>query len=240
MDIKKYIFSIILLSLFLIPLVSATMIKGNVYNDNLEIEKNVLIKVNTIPDQQYLSKDGSYVLFIPQGKYVLTAQKGFLLVNEEINIVNEGEYNFDIFLIPDFIEEDELWTETEEELVDDSLYKSNLVAWIWILVFVILLGLLIWLNRKNKFLNKIFKKNIKRNLEEKVIEEVKEELNEPIYLNETIEVIKKHEGRISQKELRREMMHLSEAKISLILTELEHKGKIQKIKKGRGNVVLLK
>ena len=238
MDIKKYIFSIIILLLFLIPLVSAAMIKGNIYNDNLEIEKDILIKVNTIPEQQYLSKDGSYVLFIPQGKYVLTAQKGFLLVNEEINIVNEGEYNFDIFLIPDFIEEDELWTETEEELVDDSLYKSN-VVWIWILVFVILVGL-IWFNRKNKLLNKIFKKNIKRNLEEKVIEEVKEELNEPIYLNETIEIIKKYDGRISQKELRREMMHLSEAKISLILTELEHKGRIEKIKKGRGNVVLLK
>ena len=238
MDIKKYILSIIILSLFLIPFVSAATIKGNIYNDNLEIEKDILIKVNTVPEQQYLSKDGSYVLFIPQGKYVLTAQKGFLLVNEEINIVNEGEYNFDIFLIPDFTEEDELWTETEEELVDDSLYKSN-VAWIWILVFVILVGL-IWFNRKNKLLNKIFKKNIKRNLEEKVIEEVKEELNEPIYLNETIEIIKKYDGRISQKELRREMMHLSEAKISLILTELEHKGKIQKIKKGRGNVVLLK
>ena len=238
MDIKKYIFSIIILLLFLIPLVSAAMIKGNIYNDNLEIEKDILIKVNTIPEQQYLSKDGSYVLFIPQGKYVLTAQKGFLLVNEEINIVNEGEYNFDIFLIPDFIEEDELWTETEEELVDDSLYKSN-VVWIWILVFVILVGL-IWFNRKNKLLNKIFKKNRKRNLEEKVIEEVKEELNEPIYLNETIEIIKKYDGRISQKELRREMMHLSEAKISLILTELEHKGRIEKIKKGRGNVVLLK
>src|SRR3989344_7685471 len=179
MDIKKYILSIIILSLFLIPFVSAATIKGNIYNDNLEIEKDILIKVNTVPEQQYLSKDGSYVLFIPKGKYILTAQKGFLSVNEEINIVNEGEYNFDIFLIPDFIEEEELWTETEEELVDDSLYKSN-VAWIWILVFVILVGLLIWLNKKNKLLNKIFKKDIKKHLVEKVVEDAKEELNEPI------------------------------------------------------------
>ncbi len=36
------------------------------------------------------------------------------------------------------------------------------------------------------------------------------------------------------------MLDLSEAKISLILTELEHKGKVEKIKKGRGNVILLK
>ena len=36
------------------------------------------------------------------------------------------------------------------------------------------------------------------------------------------------------------MMDLSESKISLILTELEHKGKIEKVKRGRGNVILLK
>ena len=36
------------------------------------------------------------------------------------------------------------------------------------------------------------------------------------------------------------MLDLSEAKISLILTELEHKGQIEKVKKGRGNVIILK
>jgi len=40
--------------------------------------------------------------------------------------------------------------------------------------------------------------------------------------------------------LRKEMLYLSEAKISLILTELEHKGKIEKIKKGRGNVIVVR
>src|SRR3989344_2647515 len=51
---------------------------------------------------------------------------------------------------------------------------------------------------------------------------------------------KKHDGRINQKELRKEMLYLSEAKVSLIVTELEHKGMIEKIKKGRGNVLILK
>ena len=52
-------------------------------------------------------------------------------------------------------------------------------------------------------------------------------------------IIKRHGGRATQKELRRELP-LSEAKISLLLTELEHRKKIEKIKKGRGNVVVLK
>ena len=36
------------------------------------------------------------------------------------------------------------------------------------------------------------------------------------------------------------MLDISESKVSLILTELEHKGKIERVKKGRGNVILLK
>ncbi len=47
------------------------------------------------------------------------------------------------------------------------------------------------------------------------------------------------EKRIRQKDLRKKFPY-SEAKISLILSELQEEGKIRKIKKGRGNIVLLK
>src|SRR3989344_6520001 len=75
----------------------------------------------------------------------------------------------------------------------------------------------------------------------KTLEQHKQEIaQEPGYLDEVLLTIQKHDGRISQKQLRNEMLHLSEAKISLILTELEHKGKIEKIKKGRGNVIVVR
>ena len=35
-------------------------------------------------------------------------------------------------------------------------------------------------------------------------------------------------------------LNLSEAKVSLIITELEAKQKVEKIKKGRANVIILK
>ena len=57
-------------------------------------------------------------------------------------------------------------------------------------------------------------------------------------LQEYLDYIKKHK-RVTQKELRKHFP-LSEAKISLIITELEAKGYVQKIKKGRGNVILFK
>ncbi len=49
--------------------------------------------------------------------------------------------------------------------------------------------------------------------------------------------ILKGEGRMLQKELRRRL-GLSEAKVSMIVAELEHAGLIKKIKKGRGNVLV--
>ena len=54
-----------------------------------------------------------------------------------------------------------------------------------------------------------------------------------------LKIIKDAGGRITQKELRKHFP-LSEAKVSLMVTELEAKGKLEKIKKGRGNLIILK
>lgn len=58
------------------------------------------------------------------------------------------------------------------------------------------------------------------------------------YLVSVLKIIKKSK-RITQKDIRKQVP-LSEAKISLIVSELEHKGIIEKIKKGRGNILVLK
>jgi len=54
-----------------------------------------------------------------------------------------------------------------------------------------------------------------------------------------IKIIKREGGRTTQKYIRKQIP-LSEAKISLMIAELEHKGIIEKIKKGRGNIIILK
>lgn len=53
-----------------------------------------------------------------------------------------------------------------------------------------------------------------------------------------LNIIKKN-TRITQKDLRNQIP-LSEAKISLIISDLEDKGMIRKIKKGRGNILIFK
>ena len=66
-----------------------------------------------------------------------------------------------------------------------------------------------------------------------------EEKYEDVDLEKIIKIIKQEGGRTTQKEIRKEIP-LSEAKISLMIAELEHKGIIEKIKKGRGNIIILK
>lgn len=86
----------------------------------------------------------------------------------------------------------------------------------------------------NKIGNKILtSKNIHENNNEK--ETVTKNIDQS-YEDKIFEIIQT-EKRITQKELRKNIP-LSEAKISLVITELESLGKIRKIKQGRGNIII--
>ncbi len=80
-------------------------------------------------------------------------------------------------------------------------------------------------------------------------EEVKEQkqkedkIEEQSYHEELVKkvvaFVKDQGGSTTQKDIRKNFTS-SEAKISLVLSELEHNGILQKIKKGRGNIIILK
>ena len=237
--------------LLTLSLATAATLKGAIYNADLELEQNVLLEINTIPTQKLLVKAGTYSLELSLGVYNLTAIKGDFKIVEEIKIVDEkGSYTNDLFLLPDFLEEEQLWQESEEDYSIDENILTETRTW----AYVVLAGTvafafyrIIKARRKygslTAFRRKVAveqKKTVEEFKQEIQQEPQKENATEPGYLQETIEIIKKNEGRISQRQLRKEMLHLSEAKISLILTELKHQGKIEKIKQGRGNVILLK
>jgi uncharacterized membrane protein len=60
----------------------------------------------------------------------------------------------------------------------------------------------------------------------------------PDDLREVIRIMEKSGGRITQLDLRKALPY-SEAKVSLMITDLENRGIVKKIKKGRGNVLIL-
>jgi len=222
-----------------IPLVSAATLIGTVYNDNLDVEQDVLVEINSTPTQKLLSKDGKYKFDLSVGIYLLTARKGLITTQETVRIVKEGEFIYDVFLIPSLGEESELWSETNNDYFAEE-EESNIIRNVVVgIVFFLTFVRIVYYRKKYGSL-RLFRKKVKKE-SKKSIDEHKQDLdNEPGHMEKALEIIEKHDGRISQKKLRKEMLYLSEAKISLILTELEHKGKIEKVKKGRGNVILLK
>ena len=234
----KHKLSIFVLILLLIPLATAATLKGSIYNSNLELETDVLVEID---NQKYLSKDGTYTFELENGDYTLTATKGFIATSEEVQVT--GTNVFDLFLLDDFTDEDDLWKDTEENFfTEDDVEENGYATWRYILGGLILLVLLyrfIWMRKKFGSLRK-FKKHHKLERRKTIKQHQKEIDNEPGYIDRAMEIIKKHDGRIHQKTLRKEMLDISESKVSLILTELEHKGKIERIKKGRGNVIILK
>ena len=228
---------LLVIGLLLVPLVTAATLKGSIYNSNLELETDVLVEID---NQKHLSKDGTYTFELEVGEYTLTAIKGLVSTSEEIKVT--GTNVFDLFLLDSFTDEDDLWKDTEDQLFSEDEEDSKYAIWRYILGGLIILVLFyrfFWMRKKFGSLRKFRRHHKTEN--RKTTEQHQEEIDkEPGYIDRVIEIIKKNDGRIHQKTLRKEMLDVSESKVSLILTELEHKGKIEKIKKGRGNVILLK
>jgi len=219
---------ILLLLIFLILINSclAATIHGTVYDEGLDVVKDSIVEVDSTPVQRQVAKDGTYRFTLPEGSYTLTIKYDGQATEEEIMIEKDGDYVLDLFLFPSFEEEDELMAETGDIIIEDEYFKetNKTLFAITSLIIVLIIAVVIFYFLKKE------KPEIKVG-----IEDVLEDDEAKKYL----EFIKKQGGRVTQKDIRKNFP-MSEAKISLVITELEHKGKVEKIKKGRSNIIILK
>lgn len=208
--------------LMLAATVSAATIYGTIYDYSLDKAKDARVEINTEPKQFYISKNGSYAFNVPNGEYVIEAKQyvGSLLkasAAENITIKDNGVYVLDLVLFP-AIDEGEL----EEDIdISDPFEEIKLNTTI-ILASIIIIILFFVAYTKSKSKAK-----------------AEDKKHEDYDLEKVIKILKEEGGRTTQKAIRKKIP-LSEAKISLMIAELEHKGIIEKIKKGRGNIIILK
>jgi uncharacterized membrane protein len=211
--------------------VKAAIIHGTVYGLSLEKIDNARVEINTTPRQFMIAQNGSYSFNVPNGHYGIKGnlmEKGELiaLAQENITVKHEGSYVLDLILFPD-IEEgvEDIGIDFEEDLLENGGKKNGSNVLFFVLLSLIILSIIIYFLRTRKQVK---------------ITEYKGEINEINNdLEKIIQIIKNEGGRTTQKDIRKQIP-LSEAKISLMIAELEHKGVIEKIKKGRGNIVILK
>ncbi|MEK6940561.1 MAG: carboxypeptidase regulatory-like domain-containing protein [Nanoarchaeota archaeon] len=204
--------------LLLIPVAQAAILHGTVYDLSLEPAQKAIVSVDTIPKQQVAAIDGSYTLNIPKGDYTIQATQNGYSTTEKITIVDEREYTLDLFLFVD-LSDDEGLTDDVIDIDEEYPYEDNKnYMWFSLLIIPILI-VIAYIKFKPK-----------------IPPEVKEALTDD--LEKVITIIKKHGGRTTQKAIRKEL-GLSEAKISLIIADLENQGKIRKFKKGRTNIIVM-
>ncbi|MEM4263908.1 MAG: hypothetical protein QW666_03380, partial [Candidatus Woesearchaeota archaeon] len=148
----------------------------------------------------------------------------------------------DLILFPDLSEEEDILGETELDVSDTYFDEKNGINYYILASFAALLALLLVaiIIYKRKFEKKIkeeLKEEIKTVKKEADVQKTEKELSPE--LKEILDFINKEGGRTTQKDIRKNFPQ-SEAKISLMIAELEAMGKIKKIKKGRGNIIILK
>jgi len=244
---------------------TTTTIQGKIYlNGTFEPLNNTVVEINSTPSQSIVAKNSDYCFKLSPGDYNIIAkyyQNNSLIYSTEktIRIENKGDYIISLILSP----------VSENPVTGTVAANSSIVNYLLIALTLFLLGGGYKLSTKHKKIEKDMSHVEKLNTSELntffgvksqfgntgETGSVAEPITEPVEnsdietadlkklplsadLLEVLDVIRSYKGRITQKELRSRLKY-SEVKVSLMLSELERRGLIKKLKKGRENIVIL-
>jgi uncharacterized membrane protein len=247
--IMKRIFTIFFLFLFLfVPIVSGAQIYGSIYDQNLEAISDVVVQVNSTPQQRHISKYGGYSFNLEPGTYkiIATLTKNFVtkeIASENITISKDGTYIVDLFIYQGINVTQEFTASESPWWMPVLLVFGSLILVGILVLLVLLIRLLVLRKKANPSKDHVVASrtedvdvsfNIELEHEESVIEDNSDPLKKRI-----LDLLAKNNGTLTQKEIRRKT-NLSEAKISHTISELCVEGRIEKVRKGRSNVLVLK
>ncbi len=240
------------LTALVLPSVFAATLHGTIYHDDLSVARNVIVTINTAPLQRYVSMDGEYSFQAQPGDYQLSVTYALnqnKTMTEEVTITEEGSFRYDLFLFPDLTEDQELYDSLVEDLDEQPLALSGNNYWALGLLILLILALTIlpWIFLKRRFAkleandqDRNARSHDERGQDANVEESSHERFGtRSADADAVVKLLKREGGRMTQKELRKHLPE-SEAKVSLLIAELEAKGVVEKIKKGRGNILILK
>jgi uncharacterized membrane protein len=233
---------IFILLMSLITVTQAASVNGTLYDwsDFEKPLKNVIVEVleNSTKINYKVSLDGTYYFPTSPGNYTIRAKyykNNILELTGEDNVQIEKPdetRNIDIILFPPTNLEDEYLRDVNLTDVMDNKQDNSLPLYAFITIILIICSIL--------FFYWIKKKNTKPEEPKPHTERSQTAMAEkglPDDLKDLYDLIIKTGGRTTQKDLRKKMS-CSEAKVSLMLDDLENRGFIKKIKKGRSNVIL--
>lgn len=236
---------------------TAAELKGTIYAwDTLEPLPNTIIEIDTTPKQTFVAKDGIYSFYLPPGDYSLLAvysENGAVLYigEENIEIKDDKKYTLDIITFTPLDDDLDLSDLMEEDFNSDIglLAKGppqdpNIPYYIMLFVLIAIIAAVAYYWQTNKSVPANTSsipqtQNQKQTplLRPAYTPPAPETLDQPAI--NILKTLERYGGRLTQKELR-EKIGLGEAQTSLIISELESMGYVKKIKKGRGNIIVLR
>lgn len=287
-SISTILLAVSLVLLLASPPVQAILIQGNVYDYTLDRAVDVVVSINTTPQQRIITKNGMYQFRAEPGSYTIIAVENsgkHARTVENITLSQEGTFTLDLILTPEISDS----VINDSDFPADALFPAQGKGTLWIMtlliiglaiVVLVIIVLLVFLRRERKKMDghqqelkayiKEFREERRKESrvekvdqkEEKTKQEVPQHLTymrapeevvrvKPVSHDPDVQVyevkessdtalvrqfIKEHSP-TTQKEIREQFPYISEAKISLMISELEHDGHVRKIKKGRGNIV---
>ena len=247
---KRRIILVIILITILISSAQAAKVYGSIYEWS-ELDKplkNAIVEIeeNSTRMQYKVSGNGTYFFDISPGSYDIKAKYYYnnileLSGEEKLRINNpDDSKNLDLILFPpidsdyEYLGNINLTGELDTKQADYTNYIIifRLVALIIISVIIIF----IWNEEKRKPAVPIIDEPVPLPPEKPEGKEERQ-MELPDDLKELYDIILKKGGRITQKDLRKEVIY-GEAKVSLMIADLEDRGLIKKIKKGRSNIII--
>jgi len=246
------IISVLLISVLCVIPADAARIRGAIYDNYYNpIEKSV-VAINTTPQQIRVSNYGGYYFDVNPGVYEITVtltKNGITreIARDRINISEEGDFQKDLFVYDDF----DMVREFDDRLSlrVKRFFSDNLEFFIFILL-ALSVGALLFLGVY------WYRGRLKHKIVPLVIEQPSEVLVVQTPSTPTVLVTQESPATVddaikkkilsllaskplTQKDIRKEFS-CSEAKISMVISELESEGLIQKKKQGRQNLISLK
>jgi hypothetical protein len=195
----------------LITMAHAAYVYGDIYREDLQKLNKTAIRIDGKFSYQLVTDKANYSIFLPEGEYTISASasdSGSDLRSVEKVAVGPQDQRVDLVLKP-------VWR------MEYLLFVLGVIAVIFL-----------W---SNKHRDKKSAQSALPAIEEPgPLQPKKIELDNDA--KSVLRVLEGMEGRATQKELK-ETLKFSDAKLSLILTELEQLGRVRKFRRGRANVI---
>jgi uncharacterized membrane protein len=241
------IFFIVVLLFTVLPLqaMADSTVHGRVYDwSTFKVIDVAVIQVNTTPAQKVVTANGSYAFSLPGGEYAITAEarsaSGPLSSTENVTVPDRGDFVIDLLLFPaDDLAILKNLNESLPVTAEENPAPPGELGWMFP-VLAILAAVALLLAAGGAYL--LVKKRGTPG-------DTGTATHAPVSIDATGRVLRQdckdvlsaianNGGRMTQLELRKSLPY-SEVKISLIASELEDAGLLRKVKKGRGNILIL-